>query len=87
MYGIDDNGEYKPVKVYEFELEEDELVHPEDVFEYVPDAIVHGEFWRLKEIKPVRSFLIKPTYIATSEYSPITVAMLDFDYYYEGELG
>lgn len=80
MDGLDDNGEYRPLKVYEFELEENELVHPEEVFKHVPDAIIHREFWSLKEIKPVRSFVIKPTYIATSDRSPITVAMLDFDY-------
>lgn len=79
MDGLDENGEYKPIKVYEFELEEDELVHPEKVYKYVPDAIVHGEFWSLKEIRPIRSFIIKPTYISTSNISPITVAMLDFD--------
>ncbi|WPS85635.1 hypothetical protein SMD22_00820 (plasmid) [Brevibacillus halotolerans] len=71
---------YKPLHVYEFQLDEVEVVPPEEVYKHgVHDAIINKEFWVLKEVSPAKSFIIEPTYLATGDISPIHIAYMDFD--------
>ncbi|WCK57419.1 hypothetical protein PP175_25465 (plasmid) [Aneurinibacillus sp. Ricciae_BoGa-3] len=71
---------YKPLRVYRFELDEEEIVQPEEVYNYgVYDALNNKECWSLKEIKPVESYIITPTYIATERLNPNRIALLEFE--------
>lgn len=75
----DEETGYKPIRVYRFELDENEVLHPEEVSCHVYDALVNKECWSLKPIVPVESFILKPTYIATSNVSPVHIGYMDFD--------
>ncbi len=72
---------YKPLRVYRFILREDEVIHSEELYHQygVHDAIINKECWSLKEISPVQSFIIVPTYIARASWSPVHIEYMDFE--------
>ncbi|MFF2532380.1 hypothetical protein ACFVS2_26060 [Brevibacillus sp. NPDC058079] len=71
---------YKPLRVYKFELDEREVVPPEEVYQQgVHDAIINKECWVLNEVRPTKTFIIQPTYLATGNISPIHIAYMDFE--------
>lgn len=73
-------GKYKPLRVYQFELDENEVIPPEEVYKHsVHDALINKECWILKEVVPVTSFIIQPTYLTTGKLSPIHITYMDFD--------
>lgn len=76
------NRGYKRVRFYEFELEETDVLPPEQVQKYVADALKTRECWSLKEIKPTKSYIIKPTWLAQEDKYPFYIVDWNFDLSY-----
>lgn len=76
--------DYAMVRVYEFEIDENEIVKSEDIVKYVPDAIRTKELWSLKEITPIRNYLILPTFLYQKDTYPYDI--FEFEYEDEAEL-
>ena len=66
---------FKVVKVYEFDIDDNDVIPPEKTHKYVPDALLTHEYWYVKgNLKPSRTFFIRPTYYIRGKY----VNMLDY---------
>lgn len=59
--------------VYEFDVEEKDILSPEEVFKAgVPDAIAHSEYWILKNITPSSRKIINISKFRLSRYNSYT---------------
>lgn len=60
-YFLLEEGCERILKVYEFEIDEKELVFPNYIFKnnLVSDALENNEYWSLKELEPIHSYCIK----------------------------
>ena len=58
-----ENNKSCPIRVYEFEFDtnDEDLLTPNDIFKYVPDANLFNEYWYIgnKEIYPTKSYCIE----------------------------
>lgn len=74
------HSDYKKMRVYEFIIDDNEVLSPENISNYVPDAIHNKEFWVTHSLKPTNSYVITPSYFQVQN-TPVGIkfSYLEFD--------
>lgn len=70
-----DSG-YPLFKLYEFLIDDNDIMDTDKLKELVPDAEKTGECWATRDIVPLKSSVISPTYV---EFHGKDVLYMDFD--------
>lgn len=71
---------YKKLRVYEFEIDEADIIKPEEVSKYVLDATTTREYWYTKgDLIPDKSYLIQPTFFVNGRTYINMIEMLEYE--------
>lgn len=71
--------DYMPIRVYEFDLDDKDILNSKEIVKYVPDALRTKEIWSIKEIKPIKSYIILPTYFYQEDKFPYDIVDFEFE--------